>query len=404
MESAEIGVILDRLAQWFENAEQPDLDIPTARGWGQFLDDPKTHHQTGPYGTSAGLIVSALAGRGTTALQRLAPLPAFWWDQWKTGGPRGQRLFCQTPRLAFFCLALRLSRILDDNGVCAAVQEELLRRALPSGMWGNYWASPAIQDQTPRLFCSSIVVLSLSLLRELPSELRSRLEPAIQIIENHLIGNKDLPLLHAAAASAAILSFHRGAASSGVRKRIRHLAWSPRANLGDLGVYFYNYQFENSSGSADSGRDYFIVPSELLTGIAGLQFGAPVALRTRAESATKSLLANIRRNDGVYRSDPQQLTSSKNQAWAALLLHLSIAAPPPSGGLWARSLYELRKERSGNWLTEIAFPLLSLVTITTEIVLFRDAGPLVNILTGLGGLIVGGLYGPTFLRKLFPGR
>jgi hypothetical protein len=403
MEAAEINVVLDRLAQRFENAEQPAEGVPTACGWGQFLDDPKAHRQTGPYGTSAGLIVSALAGRGTAALQRVAPLVTFWWKQWEGGGAEGRRLFCQTPRLAFFYLGLRLSHILDDDGVCAAVREELLRRTLPSGMWGNYWTAANVLDQTPRLFCSSMVVLSLTLLENASPDLLGRLEAAIRAIEDSLIGNKDIPLLHAAAASAAILSVRGGAVSPQVKRRIRHVAWSTRANLGDLGVYFYDYQFATGSGSTEFGRDYFIVPSELLVGIAGLQRGAPVALRERAETAAKALLTSIRTNNGAYRSDPEQRISSKNQAWAALLLYSSIA-PPTSSGALARIAYELRKERNGNWFTEVVFPLFSLCAITAEIVLFRDAGALVNVFTGIGGIIIGGLYGSTLLRNLFPGR
>jgi len=236
MESAEITVVLDRLAQRFENAEQPAEDLPSACGWGQFLDDPRAHRQTGPYGTSAGLIVSALAGRGTPALQRMAPLPAFWWNEWVTGSVAGRRLFCQTPRLAFFYLGLRLSHILDSNDVCTAVEQELLQRALPSGAWGNYWSSPGIRDETPRVFCSSVVVLALSLLNDIGAGVRDRLEAALPFIENALVGKKDIPLLYAAAASAAVLSVRGGATSPQVMKQIRHIAWSTRANLGDLGV------------------------------------------------------------------------------------------------------------------------------------------------------------------------
>jgi hypothetical protein len=402
METAEINVVLDRLAQRFENAEQPAEGVPAACGWGQFLDDPKAHRQTGSYGTSAGLIVSALASRGTAALQRVAPLVTFWWKEWG-GGAEGRRLFCQTPRLAFFYLALRLSHILDDDGVCSDVREELLRRTLPSGMWGNYWTAPTVLDQTPRLFCSSMVVLSLTLLEDVSPDLLRRLEPAIRAIEDSLIGDKDIPLLHSAAACAAILSVRGGAVSPKVKGRIRHVAWSTRANLGDLGVYFYDYQVGAGGGSTEFGRDYFIVPSELLVGIGGLQRGAPVALRERAETAAKALLANIRTNNGAYRSDPEQRISSKNQAWAALLLCLSIA-PPTTHGAFARIVYELIKERNGNWFTEVVFPLLSVCAITTEIVLFRDAGAPVNVFTGVGGIIIGGLYGTTFLRKWFPGR
>ena len=403
MGRAEVSVVLDRLARRFENAEQPVEGCPGLVGWGQFLDDPVTHRQTGPFGTSAGLIVSALAGRGTAALaSRLVALPTLWWNQWQAQESDGYRLFCQTLRLAFFYLALKISGILDENGIRSQVQEELLRRSLPSGLWGNYWASDAVRDQTPRLFCSSVVVLCLSILEEVPQPLAARLEPALRGIEDRLLGDADLPLLHVAAASAAVLAARGTKISSKVRKRIRKSAWSLRAQVGDLSVYFYDFQYADSYGHVHVGRDYFIVPPEILMGIAGFEPGAPAALRQRAEAAAKALLANIRTNQGVYRPDQEQRVSSKNQAWAALLLSLSLAPAP--GSKIGKLLYGLRKERTGNWFTEAVFPLLSLLAITSEIVFFRDLGPLVNVATGLGGLFVSALYGPTFLRKWFPGR
>jgi hypothetical protein len=270
-------------------------------------------------------------------------------------------------------------------------------------MWGNYWTSPTSLDQTPRLFCSSIIVLCISLLNELPPELVTRLEPALGKIEESLLGSKDIPLLYVAAASAAVLSVRGAKLGSRVRSRIRRLAWSARANLADLGVYFYDFEYRGEAGGTAFGRDYFIVPSEILVGIAGLQFWAPAALRQRAEAAAKALLLNIDTNQGVYRSDPEQRISSKNQAWAALLLRMSIEQRNTGSGA-ARTWYWLRRERKGNWFTELAFPLTSLCVITAEIVIFRGLGSLVDVLTGIGGVIIGGLYGSTFLRKWFPGR
>jgi len=394
-------VLLDRIAQRFENAEQPPAEAMSAPGWGQFLDDPKSHRQIGPYGTSAGLIVSALAGRGSAALQRVSALPESWWAQWKDYELPGRKLLYQTPRLAFLYLALRISNVLNSS-IHAEVEQELLKRMLPSGMWGNYWASSSTLDQTPRLFCSSIVVIALTLLREVSPALIGRLSVATTQIEASIMGNKDLPLLHLAAATTAILSARRGELSTKLRGRIRQIAWSTSANLGDLGVYFYDFQYAGENGIL-SDRDYFIVPSELLIGIAGMLAGAPMALRQRAETAVKGLEENIKRNNGAYRSDPEQRISSKNQAWAALLLTVSGKPSPSYQGL-SRVWYALRKERRGNWFTEIVFPLISLSAITSEIVVFRELGPSINVMTGIGGVIISGLYGSTFLRKWFPGR
>ena len=404
MDKAELALVLDRLAAVFENAEQPVPGLQGSVGWGQFLDDPVFQKQTGPYGTSAGLIVSGLAGRGAAALTaRLTGLPNLWWQDWQSEQGDGYRLLSQTLRLAFFYLALTVSKISEETSIRSSVRQELLRRALPSGMWGDYDAKRELKDPTPRLFCSSIVVLCLSLHETLPTEASSQLELTLTGIERGLLGDKDLPLLHAAAAAAAILCTRGPKASRKVMQRIRKIAWSLKAHIGDLGVYFYDFQYRDASGNAKFGRDYFIVPTEVLVGIGGYQRGAPTALRQRAEAAVKALLANIKANAGVYKPDASQRVSSKNQAWAALLLARAAELTPSRisfGGLW----YELLKERAGNWFTEYAFPLISLISITAEIVFFRDLGALVNVLTGLGGIVVSALYGPTFLKKWFPGR
>jgi hypothetical protein len=271
-------------------------------------------------------------------------------------------------------------------------------------MWGNYRTSPTLLDQTPRPFCTAIVLLSIALLSDVPARTLKRIEPALRQLEDVLIGDKDMPLLHAAAVSAAILAVRKHRVSPRVRKRIRQIAWTTRAGIADLGVYFYDYQWSSDGSIIDFGRDYFIVPSEVLLGIAGMQQGAPVPLRARAEDTAKALLANMSAHEGVYRPDSEQRVSTKNQAWSAMLLYLASRAPTLAGGIGGKFWYELRRERKGNWFTEIGFPLLSLCLIAGLNVAAKDLGTFVSVLATIGMIIIGGLYGSTFLRKWFPGR
>ena len=82
VEVAELNDLLDRLARRFEDADQAYDAENDARGWGQFLDAPKRHSQIGPYGTSAGIIVLSLAGRGQSVLTRQATaLLCRWWKR-----------------------------------------------------------------------------------------------------------------------------------------------------------------------------------------------------------------------------------------------------------------------------------------------------------------------------------
>src|SRR5438876_10298368 len=97
------------MARRFEDATQFHDSRPDARGWGQFLDAPKHHKQIGLYGTSAGVLVLALAGRGKNAVSDAAiSLLKHWWDARETE-EYGRGRFVQTLRLAFLNLAVRLS-------------------------------------------------------------------------------------------------------------------------------------------------------------------------------------------------------------------------------------------------------------------------------------------------------
>jgi hypothetical protein len=68
IEIEQIEALLGGLAAAFEDVEKRPEGVPTGRGWGQFLDGSTSHRQIGLYGTSAGILVRTLAGRGETQL------------------------------------------------------------------------------------------------------------------------------------------------------------------------------------------------------------------------------------------------------------------------------------------------------------------------------------------------
>jgi hypothetical protein len=404
VEVAELNDLLDRLARRFEDAAQVPGEEKDARGWGQFLDAPKRHSQIGPYGTSAGIIVLSLAGRGQSALTKQATaLLSHWWQR-REDDKYVQRRFVQTTRLAFLHLALRLSGIPDTEETRAEVERALIERLLPYGMWGNYWLTSNKYDPTPRLFSSAIALLSFTLLREASLPANENVISVADRLEEKLTLPRRPPLLEAAAASAAILSAKGSLIGRRTVSRVADSALSNRPGLDERGVYFYDYEYSpDVQGETRFGRDFFIIPTEILLAIAGFQPGAPSSARLMAEDVLRVLVENLRHNEGVYRPAEGERLSCVDQAWAAILLKVSSVGHKPLS-VREKLYYALFRRRREGWFMNRVFPGLSMLFVTLSNVLLKDTGPVNSVIAAVATLIIGGFYGPAVLRKLIPGR
>lgn len=403
VKEGDINDLLDRLAQRFESGVQTVDDCPGLRGWGQFLDAPKLHRQVGPYGTSAGLIVLTLAGRGTgTLTQQARSLLENWWKNYREA-PTSYVLprFIQNPRVAFLNLALGLAAISDDDLTRKDVEKTLLDRILSSGMWGDYWFSDRLHDQTPRPFCSAIALLSFTLLRNHQRPPHEKLENVAKLLEEKLMGPRHLPLLHSAALAAAILTTRKTLVNRNTVSKLTDIAMGGPRGLGERAAYFYDYEYISDTERKEKfGRDYFFAPPDVLIAIAGFQSGVPPELRFLAETIVLDLINNMNDNAGAYRPGTGERLSSVDQAWAALLLKTCYPRSLPATTR-ARVVYELRRRRPGNWLTNTGLPVFSMLVVTLGNVIFKDAGLVFSGFAAIAALVIGGLYGPRVFRRLF---
>lgn len=401
VEASSLINLLDRLAVRFEDAAQAPDDAADRRGWGQFLDAPRRHRQTGPYGTSAGVLVLALADRGNSILAtQAAALLRDWWANRDTNLYAHERLV-QTVRLAFFNLAVRLSPTFAADGIRREVESSLLGQLHPSNMWGNFWVSAALHDPTPRLLPSAMVLLSFSLLRDERSPLNQQVMSAADVLEERIASSADLPIHEAAVAAAAILATKGQAVGRKALARIAAVARRKPLSLGERSVYFYDYEHSpDNEGSSYFGREYFIIPTEVLIGLSGLMAGAPAALRLRSETTLVALSQNLGENDGAYRPTHGDRLSSVDQAWSAIFLKVaSLRRQSPR--CLEKCSYALRRQRKENRFTEFALPAISMITVAVAIEVLADAGTLVRSFAAIAALIIGGLYGPKVFRKLF---
>jgi hypothetical protein len=414
IEAAELRALVDGLAKRFENrvhhtAAEREVGVSGASGWGQFLDDPTEQTQVGPYGTSAGLIVRVLANRGSDELaQQVALSVNTWWANRDKDVERKQ--FAQTTRLAMMHLAIRLAAVPSTQTTISEMQTLLLQSIRPDGMWGNYLSPSHVQDPSPRLFATAIAILSFTLFLPPTETVSDQLIHAATGLEAKLLGTTQLPLLHFAAACAAILSAKRTATDKRVLSRMRKVAYGTQPSLRDLGVYFYDYEYLDEKGDSKYHRDYFIIPTEILLGIAGFQPGAPVYLRVRAELSLKTLIKNIRGFDGLYRPDNEQRVSSMNQCWVAI--YLSLAAMHRERAIASGALYGFIRQRPDSVWTDALMLLLCSGGIVFGI--WYQTLPGVSR-TGTGAVILqafvavlafisGRLYAPAFLKEIFTGR
>ncbi len=394
---------LDRMAERVDNAEQSYDDVPDGRGWGQFLDGPKDHRQVGPYGVCSGVIVRSLAGREhkgpeQTALHVLFEL----YQRHEAGNPRERKYFAQTLRLAYLCLALRLAGS-SAADVAERAQEELLARVLPNGSWGDWWIDNRNYDQTPSVFVTSIVLLCLLLFARNGGGGRANaLQQSVEYLAQKLVEVPEWSPLPAAAALAALAAARCKRAA--VTKQANSLLGAQATVTSDLGVYFYDFQFLGEGGALSHSRDYFIIPIELLIVIVGLLPGARVNARLHALTTIDGVKSIVIRNEGAYRSSPEQRLSTKNQAWAAIALKLATYdLDPPLKG--QRLLWNLTKPRANRYVDKWMPPLALLFTTALAALSPANATPTNRVFRALALLVIGGLYAaPATFRQLIRGR
>lgn len=370
-------------------------------GWGQFLDAPRQNTQCGPYGTSSGVIVLASAGRtDSTLMNRVRPLMTKWWDT-RVSDPYAQERFLQNPRLAFFFLALRLAGRPVFSRVYDECLQECLHRRIAGGIWGNYWLNTDKNDPTPRAFASAIMILAFALSES--GHIDRNIVGAADEIEKRLVGLRALEpsgqsLMETAALAAALLTVKRSDVSKQALRYLSEIAAAGPPRILEKSVYFYNY--ERPIANKGYRHGYFLVPSELLLTIAGLQPAAPPALCLRAERALDQLSAHLAENDGMYRTTEGRMAATVDQAWVSILFALLKKDDTRNvwSGMRARMSYALRCEREGNVVTRIILPLIALLTVASASVFLESGVP--KLISALGAIVVGTLYGPDVVRRL----
>ena len=287
-----------------------------------------------------------LAGRLAADPDANARLLGQWYRDHVTA-PQSSGYFTQTLRLAHLSLCVRIANIPPVAELQAAIHRDLMSRRLPDGLWGDWWLSPESRDSTPRLFTSAIVLLSFGLLAPHPAP-HADLTAAAARLEARILEHPDIPSPHIAVAAAALTC----TAGHAIGRDFSRLALSVARNspwrIVDQALYFYEFR-KPTDDAPKFGRDYFIIPPAHLLAIAGCQPTAPGSLRAATWPIVEALARNVQGNGGLFRTGPDDLVSSKNQAWAALALASARDGPHTPVTLVDRLRHCLLRRRMSRW-------------------------------------------------------
>ena len=367
---------LDLLAQRFENRFVAFPGAPNCVGWGQFLDGPQDHAQLGLYGTCAGMMVRALAGRQRDALhQQATNLLRHWWGQ---PDARTASKLTQIPRLAFLHLALRVA---GEAGFADEVAQRLRAELLPGGLYADVSVAEA-PGGTPRVLPTGMTLASFALRRGREAQRNNWCCELANRLGELLPGHERLSLLEFALGTLGVVS-ESSRIPQPLKRRLRTIANRGPLPLEDFGVYFLEYR-DRQDGAAPR-RDYFIAPTTLVLGLSGLSKNAPGALRVRSDEIVDAVVKNVEKNQAFVPGTGDRI-SSKNQAWAALLLGTRADGSLP---LFGRVWYALRKYRRDNWFTGALLPLIGYMVATVGAVYTEGA---LKAIPAMGGLVMGGIY------------
>ncbi|MCH7476466.1 MAG: hypothetical protein IIA14_00005 [SAR324 cluster bacterium] len=178
-------------------------------------------------------------------------------------------------------------------------------------------------------------------------------------------------------------------------------------NLSDRTPYFFDYEYlQNGSDQVNYGRDYFIVPTEVLLAIAGYQDAAPSELLLRSEATMRRLDENLHKHKWAYCPAEGERITSVDQAWVAVMLKFG-SCPNKGISKGTKLKHMLFKERKDNRLTDVALPLFGIfgviaATVSLEWSLEEQAF-WQRMVVQICGIIIAALYGLKPIRKLFSG-
>ena len=322
-------------------------------GWGQFLDAPQGPHgtnQIGRYGSSAGAIVLGLTDQKNSQIaQRVLPLLLNWAQDVQSARS------AQTLPLAMLTIGIGYLREGDDE--LKAVQQLLFTRQLKDGLWGDYWIDEQQHTEQTSPFVSAFVLIACYLTGLSSDE---RVTRAALALQEFYLRDPDKYCEFDPIISVAIALLLGRRSYAAIKSDLKRFALKP-VDLAKRFNYFYDYQ----SADGKWGREYFIVPLDLVAALALHQARVPTSIRLKAQTIVRSMEERLDASGHLRLAEGNRLSTLEHGCAALALQALLVDDSNSSwfGPSWLH--YQLRRERPslekiGSRITLFAYLLLAL--------------------------------------------
>lgn len=254
---------------------------PTGYAWGQFLDEASQSTQYGIYGTSACIQILVAADypasqpviRGASEI-----LDSVLRDEHNPSRQDGD--ISVVYKVAYLAEAIQPDQ--HEIRLESPPMDELVRRALPGGGWGEYFYSPDDHDPHPRVVATAAALLALRRYRQF--RVTEECEKGLCWLARRVVGNGRFRPHEFALASLTLFEYRGlnlpansecGTAIDTCRQRLVRWAISRRReDMGTSEAYCYSVQWEGRRVN----RYLFFLP-DCLVALALLRLGCPKRAR-----------------------------------------------------------------------------------------------------------------------------
>lgn len=305
------------------------IDLGSGRyAWGQFFEESRTNRQHGIYGTSAGIQVISMAGDPTHAYVGGSTkfLSDALEDQSSEIYQRGDTAFLY--KLAYIAEATNPDQtIINDN---SAPMDELIKRMLPSGGWGEFYFSENDKDIEPKVTSTAAALLALSRYRRFRST--EQCERAFEWLCRRIPQDPQMGVYEVALASLALTEY-RNERITGYDQAVafckqRLYEWTKSKKERHWGrTERHHYYTSSAEGGADNKYLYF--PTHCLAALALLKWGAPMKTRRYILMVTRFFTKQVLEKKG-FSPDTSRQIATVDHLWIYRLLNQFTTTPVDS--------------------------------------------------------------------------
>jgi hypothetical protein len=352
------------LARLFDENLRTDPDDLKLKGWGQFIAAESHADQIGLYGTCAGILVKTVSDPNA----RIDPgVVAYVHSIWLNRANLQAKYFHQNVRLAFFVMAIARTTETTIASIRSQAAEELIRRQLTDGSWGDWWQPEGQNAPSPRPETTAWAVLALARLND--ARYGDELRKAGRYLQKQVLGYANIEKSVDPILLSAIV---RALPEPDIDKRTRSAAVAILRKTrpqNEVHIYFFDYLMGPSNKSLVK-RDFLCVPAFLSYcllsssldpsgGFSRTQLMVQLA-HGRSVEHLKSLLEAL-----PFKNPGSKFPASVDQAFLALSFDVASKRDVRFSGLF-RFVRAIREPLRNSWVAQVLLPIVGVTLLATS--------------------------------------